>query len=215
MPARYAQCPPGMVCFPNKFGFFSWPSAIIIMIGVVAIILVVWSQQRVRTNIANVINERMDYIMPNQPTVASHQVPQVNVTVSGGGGDDRYSRSPEAERVWDTPPDYSRIPSPSAPFNIPTQGIPETYQSMGIIKTTEGKLLPLYGRRSISSRERYNFYTRTDTYNPIPVPILIKGKDCQDQVGCPELYTGDRVKMAATNETGEVTIYRVSDIIRN
>jgi hypothetical protein len=86
---------------------------------------------------------------------------------------------------------------------------------MGIIKTTEGKLLPLYGRRSISSRERYNFYTRTDSYNPIPVPILIKGKDCQDQVGCPELYTGDRVNMAATNETGEVTIYRVSDIIRN
>ena len=185
------------------------------MIGVVAIILVVWSQQRVRTSIANVINERMDYIMPSAPTVASQQVPQVNVTVSGGGGDDRYSRSPEAERVWDTPPDYSRIPSPSAPFNIPTQGIPGSYQSMGIIKTTEGKLLPLYGRRSISSRERYNFYTRTDTYNPIPVPILIKGKDCQDQVGCPELYTGDRVKMAATNETGEVTIYRVSDIIRN
>ena len=214
MPSRYSQgsCPPGMVCFPNKFGFFSWPSVVLIIIGVVAILLAIWSQQRVRHYSLG----GDDYIFPVAPSVSqvSQQVPQVNVSVRGGG-DDRYSRSPEAERVWDTPPDYSRIPSPSAPFNIPTQGIPESYQSMGIIKTGDGKLLPLYGRRSISSRERYNFYTRTDTYNPIPVPILIKGKDCQDQVGCPELYTGDKVKMAATNETGEVTIYRVSDIIRN
>jgi hypothetical protein len=138
---------------------------------------------------------------------------QINVQ-GGGGGDDRYSRSPEAERVWDTPPDYSRIPSADRPFNIPTQGVPESYQSMGIIKTPEGKLLPLYGRRSISSRERYNYYTRTDTYNPIPIPIYIKGRDCQDQVGCPELFNGDNVKMSATNETGEVTIYRVRDIVR-
>ena len=137
------------------------------------------------------------------------QAVQVNVK-----GDDRYSRAPEAERVWNTSPDYSRIPSPSAPFNIPTQGIPQSYQSMGIVKTPDGKLLPLYGRRSISSRERYNYYTRTDTYNPIPIPVHMKGYDCQDQVGCPELVNGDTVKMGATNETGEVTIYRVSDIVR-
>jgi hypothetical protein len=42
----------------------------------------------------------------------------------------------------------------------------------------------------------------------------MKGRDCQDQVGCPELFNGDNVKMSATNETGEVTIYRVRDIVR-
>jgi hypothetical protein len=103
---------------------------------------------------------------------------------------------------------------PTGGFNIPTQGIPEEYQSMGIVKTNDGKLLPLYGRRSISSRDRYNYYTRTDTYNPIPIPVEIKGRDCQDQVGCPELYNGDKVKLSATDESGEVTIYRVRDIIR-
>jgi len=129
-------------------------------------------------------------------------------------GDDRYARSPEAERVWGTAPDLSRVPSHRAPFNIPTQGIPESYQSMGIVKTPDGKLLPLYGRRAISSRERYNYYTRTDSYNPVPMPINIKGRDCQDQVGCPELYNGDTVKLSPTGEIGEVTIYRVSDIVR-
>lgn len=201
-------CPPGMVCFPNKFGFFSFSSAVLAAICIVAILLVLWSQQRVHRYVAH-----LNYTEPSYKQQAV-QEPAVSVNVNAGAGDGRYSRSPQPERDWDTPPDYSRIPAPSAPFNIPTQGIPETYQSMGIIKTGDGKLLPLYGRRSISSRERYNFYTRTDTYNPIPVPIHMKGYDCQDQVGCPELFNGDKVKLAATNEVGEVTIYRVSDIIR-
>jgi hypothetical protein len=191
------RCPPGMVCFPNKFGIISWPSATLVIIMFLAISLIIWSLR----------NTQIQLNLPQGIT-------QPQIITMNTKGDDRYSRAPEAERVWNNGPDYSRIPSPSAPFNIPTQGIPESYQSMGIVKTGDGKLLPLYGRRSISSRERYNYYTRTDTYNPIPIPVQIKGRDCQDQVGCPELYNGDTVKLAATNETGEVTIYRVSDIVR-
>lgn len=192
------RCPPGMICFPNKFSIISWPSLTLVIIMFLAISLIIWSLR----------NTQIQLNLPQGIT----QQPQI-ITMNTKG-DDRYSRAPEAERVWNNGPDYSRIPSPSAPFNIPTQGIPESYQSMGIVKTADGKLLPLYGRRSISSRERYNYYTRTDTYNPIPIPVQIKGRDCQDQVGCPELYNGDTVKLAATNETGEVTIYRVSDIVR-
>ena len=143
------------------------------------------------------------FLLIRQPSV---------VVVNAGNGDDRYTRAPEAERDWIAGPDLTRVPS--TPFNIPTQGIPESYQSMGLIKTGNGQMLPLYGRRSISSRDRYNYYTRTDTYNPIPIPITIKGRDCDDQVGCPELYDGDSVRIAPTKEEGEVTIYRVRDIIR-
>ena len=157
------------------------------------------------------------WVLRNQAPVKIMMMPQqnqapveVNVLRSG---DDRYSRAPEAERDWITGPDLTRM-SGSLPFNIATQGIPESYQSMGIVKTGDGKLLPLYGRRSVSSRDRYNYYTRTDTYNPIPIPVTIKGRDCQDQVGCPELYNGDTVKLSATDQTGEVTIYRVRDIVR-
>jgi len=197
MPQR---CPPGMICFPNSFSVISWPSVTLILIFIVTVGLVVWSMR------AQVAPQIM-YV----PQPAS----QVPVQVSVKSGDDRYSRAPEAERDWNTGPDLSRVPSASAPFNIPTQGLPESYQSMGIVKTKDGKLLPLYGRRSISSRDRYNYYTRTDTYNPIPIPVHIQGRDCQDQVGCPELYDGDRVRLSATNETGEVTIYRIRDIVRD
>lgn len=184
------RCPPGMICFPNSFSVISWPSITLILILVVVIALVIWS-----------LRTTPILIMP------SH-TPDIKVT----SGDGRYSRAPEAEREWIAPPDLSRVPVGG--FNIPTQGIPEEYQSMGIVKTSDGKLLPLYGRRSISSRDRYNYYTRTDSYNPIPIPLEIKGRDCQDQVGCPELYNGDKVNLSATRESGEVTIYRVRDIIR-
>jgi len=157
------------------------------------------------------------FLLIRQPSVvvvnAGNQDRDAGMQISmNGGGDDRYTRAPEAERDWIAGPDLTRVPS--TPFNIPTQGIPESYQSMGLIKTGTGQMLPLYGRRSISSRDRYNYYTRTDTYNPIPIPITIKGRDCQDQVGCPELYDGDSVRIAPTKEEGEVTIYRVRDIIR-
>ena len=193
MPRR---CPPGMICFPESFGLFSWSSMTLFLIFIIAVSLVV-----------STLRSTPVYVEKQQ--VQDQQQPLQQVIVQG---DSRYSRAPEAERVWSTGPDLSRVPS--LPFNIPTQGVPEAYQSMGIVKTGDGKLLPLYGRRSIGSRERYNYYTRTDTYNPIPIPVTIKGRDCQDQVGCPELYDGDKVKLSATNDTGEVTIYRMSDIVR-
>ena len=197
-----------MVCYPDTFSIISWPSVSLILIFIAAVGLAAWSLRTYTTQYTNEI-QRAAYSLAKQMQQGS-PIPPVQVSVKSG--DDRYSRAPEAERDWDTGPDLTRIPS--TPFNIPTQGIPESYQSMGIIKTGDGKLLPLFGRRSISSRERYNFYTRTDTYNPIPIPVHIKGRDCQDQVGCPELFNGDKVHIAATNDTGEVTIYRVRDIIR-
>jgi hypothetical protein len=197
------RCPPGMICFPNSFGIFSVPSATLVGIVLIVIALAIWSHGHYQS--------RPIVVVQGQGSQA--QAP-VNVINQVETGDDRYSRSPEAERVWDTPPDYSRIPSATKPFNIPTQGVPESYQSMGIVKTPDGKLLPLYGRRCISSRERYNYYTRTDSYNPLPIPILMQGRDCQDQVGCPELFNGDQVRLSTLDQMGEVTIYRVRDISR-
>jgi hypothetical protein len=186
-----------MVCFPNSFSVISWPSLTLGLILLVTVGLLFWQQQN-----------RSLLVMP------MNSIERPVTVINQGQGDSRYSRAPEPERDWNTGPDLSRIPRPEAPFNIPTQGIPESYQSMGIVKTSDGKLLPLFGRRSISARERYNYYTRTDTYNPIPLPIEMQGRDCQDQVGCPELFNGDRVKVSTTNDTGEVTIYKVRDIIR-
>jgi len=127
---------------------------------------------------------------------------------SSGGGDDRYTRAPKPERHWITQPDlpsgaeiYGKLP------RVPTRGIPETYQSMGIITLGDGKILPLYGRRTASRSDRFQYYTRTDTYNPVQLPIRVNRRDCQDDVGCEELYNEDEVNIASMGK-GKATIYR-------
>lgn len=138
---------------------------------------------------------------------------EVNTNVVVKGGDDRYTRAPQPQRFWDNgpewpvrgalvPPDGGRL------INIPTQGLPEAYQQMGILKSGDGKLLPLYGRRVGSRADRFNYYTRTDTYNPIQLPISYKKKDCQDPVGCQELFDGDTVVMSPSGETATASLYR-------
>ena len=150
-------------------------------------------------------------------------VPQPSVTVVNEGGDDRYTRAPQPQRFWDNGPEWpvrgALVPPDGGilvpvdtrgglPVNIRTQGLPEAYQQMGVLKSGEGKLLPLYGRRVASRSDRFNYYTRTDTYNPIQLPISYKKKDCQDPVGCQELFDGDTVVMSPTGETATATLYR-------
>lgn len=151
------------------------------------------------------------------------QPSQPNLTVVNEGGDDRYTRAPQPQRFWDNGPEWpvrgALIPSDGGillpvdprggvPVNIRTQGLPEAYQQMGVLKSGEGKLLPLYGRRVASRSDRFNYYTRTDTYNPIQLPINYKRKDCQDPVGCQELFDGDSVTLSPTGETATATLYR-------
>jgi hypothetical protein len=149
--------------------------------------------------------------------------PPVQITTVNEGGDDRYTRAPQPQRFWDNGPEWpvrgALVPSDGGilmpldprgglPVNIRTQGLPEAYQQMGVLKSGEGKLLPLYGRRVASRSDRFNYYTRTDTYNPIQLPVSYKKKDCQDPVGCQELFDGDSVTLSPTGETATATLYR-------
>lgn len=182
------KCPPGVLCLTPGLLIF----------GIIAIIIAAGIFLRVPVNYHTV--ER------------APQTTQVSVEAPG---DDRYNRAPKPERDWLSRPDLSVIAnSPTAIMStiptIATQGIPETYQSMGVLKTGEGKILPLYGRRTSSRSDRFQYYTRTDSYNPVQLPLEHKRHNCQDDVGCDELYDGDKLKIGATGEEATATIYRFS-----
>jgi Family of unknown function (DUF5755) len=135
----------------------------------------------------------------------------VETTIIQESGDDRYTRAPKPERDWRATPDLSE--ARNSPYNLPTyatRGLPETYQSMGIITVGDGKVLPLYGRRTSSRSDRFQYYTRTDSYNPVQLPVRYKNRDCEDVNGCEELFDGDRVNITGNGESGPVKIYRFS-----
>ena len=119
-------------------------------------------------------------------------------------GDDRYKRAPRPQRFWESEPE---IPTRGALDPTPTRGAPESYQQMGVILGSDGKPLPLYGRRVAPRSDRFNYYTRTDTYNPVALPVTFKRKDCQDNLGCDEVFNGDSVKISPTGEEVKVTLY--------
>lgn len=126
------------------------------------------------------------------------------------GGDYRYARPPEPERTWSAPPDIraAYVPPGTVPINIESRNIPETYQQMGIIKTADGSLLPLYGRRSGRATDYYNYYTRTDTANPVQIPVSAGRRDCTTDIGCSMLMDGDTVKVYGLGE-GHVKLYGI------
>jgi hypothetical protein len=183
-------CPPGILCIT--------PSLIIL----IAVILI-----GVLTFIYYTKNVR--YHEPPIHTSIQSVPPPISINVERG--DDRYTRAPKPLRNWLSPVDLEGAMPPFNSGTIPvvaTRGLPEAYQSMGIVTTSTGELLPLYGRRLASRSDRFNYYTRTDTNNPIPLPIRHKRRDCQDDVGCEELFDGENIEIVPTRQHGNVTIYR-------
>jgi len=193
MTRSYTKCPPGTICLS---------SGVTVLIGAVAAAVIsTWALMR--------SSERQIMIQasPNQNPNPVIITPPSNP----GDGDDRFTRAPKPERNWVATPDLSAIWNSGATLPaIPTRGIPETYQSMGTIRTDDGQILPLYGRRTASRSDRFQYYTRTDTYNPVQIPIQHKKRNCQDDVGCEELYDRDRVHLGPLQKSGEVTVYRFS-----
>ena len=181
------KCPEGVWCLTNEILFGSIGLLIIIIIG----LHVFKGQQPIIVNVRN----------------PASGVPIINNSVSG---DERYSRAPQPLRDWMAPPEYPpRGGIATIPINIPTQGLPESYQPIGNINVGDGKVLPLYGRRTYSgSSDRWNMYTRTDTYNPVPVPIRYKNKDCLDDIGCAEVYSGETVYIDDLGTSGKVRLFR-------
>jgi len=127
------------------------------------------------------------------------------ITMIQQGGDSRYDRAPQPLRDWIGRPEMP--PIGALPINIPTQGLPESFQSVGVIQAGD-QILPLYGRRTLRGSDRWNYYTRTDTYNPVPLPVHFQRRDCMDDVGCQEILSGETVKIDALHKEGKTNIYR-------
>jgi hypothetical protein len=145
----------------------------------------------------------------SQSSKPNHNPIQIFNQGLGGGGDDRYTRAPEPLRVWQSPPDLrgAMIPPGAVPINVSTRGLPQAYQQMGIIKSGE-QLLPLYGRQTAYRSDRYNYYTRTDTYNPIQLPVRFQRRDCMDSIGCEELLGGENISVSGIGKEGRVEVYK-------
>lgn len=187
-------CPPGVFCITPGF------LLLLTLLASILFLILRVPTVSLSSKTLNSVEKRQD---PVQLQIYQ-EAPIVN---------DKYMRPPRPQRFWDAGPELPPRGGLIAPdggyiFQEPTRGLPEQYQSMGVLKTNTGQLLPLYGRRTAYRSDRFNYYTRTDTNNPVPLPISYKRKDCQDDIGCEELSSGDEISIVPTGEQANATIYR-------
>ena len=197
MPRR---CPPGVFCISDHL-------VTILLVG----FLMIFAYYVVMTVHFPASLSPLSSSLPSIPSLSTvtaslaPSLPTFQQTIVQG--DSRYQRAPQPLRDWMAPPELS-MGGPSLPINIPTRGLPESFQSVGMI-TVEDKVLPLYGRRTAGGSDRWNYYTRTDTYNPVPLPIRYQRRDCMDDTGCGEIFSGEQVKVDGIQKDGKVEIYKM------
>ena len=103
------------------------------------------------------------------------------------------------------------INSPNkVPINIETQSFDSNYRQIGILTRIGGNketILPLMGKPLIVNRDKWNFYTLSESNNLLKLPISHKNRKCMSQNGCDDLYTGDTVHVDGYNDSFKVTTY--------
>lgn len=101
-------------------------------------------------------------------------------------------------------------PLKNIPINIPTRG-ETSYVQIGILSNSDNdKILPLYGKQTYQRSQHWNYYTTTDSYNLIKIPLTYEGKDCMKEIGCREINDGDNIFIDEYDESFKVKIYESS-----
>ena len=101
---------------------------------------------------------------------------------------------------------------PGLPINISTRGPETSYTQVGILtrdNSREDLILPLMGRKSATNRDKYQYYSMTNSAGNIntKLPISVKGKSCTSDLGCDEIFNGDTVFVEGYKDTFRATIY--------
>jgi hypothetical protein len=146
-----------------------------------------------------------------------HKVPNVNQISYPN-----YIHQKNHERVINPllPPERSYENTYGVPINIPTRGSSGGFQQVGMLykqdisnssatigNNSETAVFPLYGRPIYPGSNKWSYYTASDKFNSVKMPISHNGRRCDADYGCQELYTGDMIQIPAYNGNFKVEIY--------
>ena len=203
------KCPPGVLCIENMSIFY-----VLILILILFYVMyntvfkpIVVNNNNHNNNSPSIKEENRDrgWFLPSYPytnlgkdVLLDPYAPPLS--------DDRYFV-----------PQINRVPYGAMPINVSTNvgAVDTNYRQMGILTalSTKGKICALMGRPLFTNRDKWQYYTMSDQYNSIKLPISRNGKSCTNEYGCDRLFDGDTVYIEGINEAYKATIYD-NDTIR-
>jgi hypothetical protein len=198
------KCIPGVICIENMTLFFL----------LVVLILLVYFYY---THFVKKSNNESKIIVVNGQSMGQGSQLPVNFGQSGLG----YLASMSARRDPFNDPYAPPLQNADGiiyprnfsdmrgiPVNIETQGLATQYQQIGILENGGNLILPLMGRKSMTGRDKWQYYSisNTGTLNT-KLPVTYKGRSCTSENGCDNIYTGDTVYVTGYNESFKATIY--------
>ena len=144
-------------------------------------------------------DQQINIITPPIENLSSHQQELVRITDPLAGPERQYPYV---------------LSKTSMPINVPTRGYITEYQQVGALygigqglQTT--KILPLYGKPTYPGSNKWVYYTGTDNYQSVKIPIFKEGRKCQGDFGCEELYSDDLVNISPYNCKFKVELYDI------
>ena len=226
-------CPIGLICFDTKYIIFLF---IIIILFFVYYIHTQDKHNNIISQFDNSYSRPKKYhkqkcstkdIDIDHPIDNKKQVQRVTVQTQ-----DSYLVNKDYERVINPllPPERRNhyidphsvlMTTPGVPINIPTRGHTTGAQQVGALYKEESTdknikigdnnepvILPLFGMPTHNGSNKWSYYTSTDKFNQVKLPITNKSKECSLEYGCDELYDGDIINVPAYNGNFKVNKYQ-------
>ena len=198
------KCPPGVLCIENMSIFY-----------VVMLILILFYVMY-NTIFKPIVVNNNNHNNTTNPSARGLFLPSYPYTNLGKDVLlDPYAPPLSDDRYF--VPQINRVPYGTMPINVSTNvgAVDTNYRQMGILTAlgTKGKICALMGRPLFTNRDKWQYYTMSDQYNSIKLPISRNGKSCTNEYGCDRLFDGDTVYIEGINEAYKATIYD-NDTIR-
>ena len=102
----------------------------------------------------------------------------------------------------------------AVPINIETRGTTMNYSQIGILTKNNGTnsdsplILPLMGRQSQTGRDKWEYYTMSNTGNiNTKLPVRVNGKSCTGEYGCDSVSSGDSIYVDGYDSTFRANVY--------
>ena len=208
------SCPPNMLCIQ-----YSHTIVFIIALGLFLFYLYIKYQHLFTENSKlknvnqkiNILSKKIETNTLNNTT--SNREPNKNELYEDIRA--KLNETPQNNDIFDEP----RKNVDGVRVNIATRGPTPKISQIGILskKThteylgpgsdSEAHVLPLLGRKTYNRSNKWVYYTATDKYNQVRIPISHNGRNCGGEYGCDEIMDGDTITIPELNGTFVVKIY--------